>query len=224
MSISQDEAHKKKNDDDAHHPKQKNKFRSSPVTVTKFDSFYMSLRDVDHERRDRCSDSLRRLRQYGLAKNGVVISTRESTIQNNDINDNDVVFLNGGKDDKSNDNSPPEVVQNAYGATKQVWEWGKNVPVLSDVLGLTEGVTNKFFEITIKVEDVERDLVIPNLKKLDDEIVNPIIGTLFNAIGPALSVGDKVVVKPVMHLVLPHIMGHEGNDEEKTEQNDANDH
>lgn len=222
MSISQDEAHKK-NDDDASHPKQKNKlFRSSPVTVTRFDSFYMSLRDVEHERRDRCSDSLRRLRQYGLTKNGVAISTREPTIQNNDINDNDVVFLNGGKDDKSNDNSPPEVVQNAYGATKQVWEWGKNVPVLSDVLGLTEGVTNKFFEITIQVEDVERDLVIPNLKKLDDELVNPIIGAVFNAIGPALSVGDEVVVKPVMHLVIPHIMGRE--DEEKTEQNDANDH
>ncbi len=220
MSISQDEAHKK--NDDASHPKQKNKFRSSPVTVTRFDSFYMSLRDVEHERRDRCSDSLRRLRQYGLTKNGVAISTRESTIQNNDINDNDVVFLNGGKDDKSNDNSPPEVVQNAYGATKQVWEWGKNVPVLSDVLGLTEGVTNKFFEITIQVEDVERDLVIPNLKKLDNEIVNPIIGAVFNAIGPALSVGDEVVVKPVMHLVIPHIMGRE--DEEKTEQNDANDH
>lgn len=216
MSISQDEAHKKNDDDDAHHhPKQKNKFRSSPVTVTKFDSFYMSLRDVEHERRDRCSDSLRRLRQYGLTKNGVAISTRESTIQNNNM------FLNEGKD-KSNDNSPSEVVQNAYGVTKQVWEWGKNVPVLSDVLGLTEGFTNKFFEITIQVEDVERDLVIPNLKKLDDEIVNPIIGAVFNAIGPALSVGDEVVVKPVMHVILPHIIGRE--DKEKTEQNDANDH
>lgn len=215
MSISQDEAHKKNDDDAHHHPKQKNKFRSSPVTVTKFDSFYMSLRDVEHERRDRCSDSLRRLRQYGLTKNGVAISTRESTIQNNNM------FLNEGKD-KSNDNSPSEVVQNAYGATKQVWEWGKNVPVLSDVLGLTEGFTNKFFEITIQVEDVERDLVIPNLKKLDDEIVNPIIGAVFNAIGPALSVGDEVVVKPVMHVILPHIIGRE--DKEKTEQNDANDH
>lgn len=219
MSISQDEALKKS--DDAHHPKQKNIFRSSPVTVTKFDSFYMSLRDVEHERRDRCSDSLRRLRQYGLTKNGVAISTPESTIQNNDINDNNDVIPDGtGGNDKSNDNSPPEVVQNAYGVTKQVWEWGKNVPVLSDVLGLTEGITNKFFEITIHVEDVERDLVIPNLKKLDDEIVNPIIGAVFNAIGPALSVGDEVVVKPVMHL-LPHIIGRE--DEEKTEKNDAND-
>ena len=176
---------------------QQNKLKQSPVTVTKFDSFYMSLRAVENERRNHCSDSLRRLRlrRYRGEK-----ATRQSIIDNNVKEDDDDVFHIGDFEiELESESSSHEVVQHAYGATKEVWAWGKTVPVLSNVLGLTEGVTSKFFEITIHVDDVEKDLVIPNLKKLDDEIVSPSIGTILNIIGPAVSVGDEVILKPALH-------------------------
>mmetsp|Transcript_3763 Transcript_3763/g.5789 ORF Transcript_3763/g.5789 Transcript_3763/m.5789 type:complete len:252 (-) Transcript_3763:96-851(-) len=182
---------------------QQNKLKQSPVTVTKFDSFYMSLRAVENERRSHCSDSLRRLRLRRYRGEKV---TQQLIIDNNakedDGDDEDVFHIGDFEIELESESSSHEVVQHAYGATKEVWEWGKTVPVLSNVLGLTEGVTSKFFEITIHVDDVEKDLVIPNLKKLDDEIVSPSIGTILNIIGPAVSVGEEVILKPALHHIV----------------------
>jgi len=173
-----------------------------PVSVTKFETFYLSLRDTKIERRNRCSDSLRRMRQYrGLA---YAEKTTTQTIVTNydDDDDDDVLFI--GDFELQGGPSSHEVVQHAYGATKEVWAWGKTVPVLSNVLGLTEGVTSKILEVTIHVDDrydIEKDLVIPNLKKFDDEILSPLIGTILNKVGPAVSVGEEVIVKHIMHIV-----------------------
>lgn len=203
--------------------KVKRKF--SPVTVTKFDSFYLSLRDVENERRNQCSDSVRRLRlrRYRVEdtprQSIIPTPNKEENIEDND--DDEDIFHIGDFEIECESSSHHEVVQHAYGATKEVWEWGKTVPVLSDVLGLTEGVTTKFLQLTIQIDDVEKDLVIPNLKKLDDDIVSPSIGTIWNIIGPALAVGDEVIVKPVLHIA-PHIpfvgqllFGEKKEDEEK---------
>lgn len=186
---------------------QKVERKHSPLTVTKFDSFFLSLRDVENERRSQCTDSLRRLR---VRRYRVENTPRQSIIPtpttHEEIEDDDdeEVFHIGDFELLESESSSHEVVQHAYGATKEVWEWGKTVPVLSDVLGLTEGVTTKFLQLTIHIDDVEKDLVIPNLKKLDDEIVSPSIGTIWNMIGPALAVGDEVIVKPALHIA-PHI-------------------
>ena len=175
------------------------------VTVTKFDSFYLSLRDIENERRSQCSDSLRRLRLRRYCASNSTRQSISSTSSNeeddrsNQQEDEDVFHIGDFElDDESNSH---EVVQHAYGATKEVWEWGKTIPVLSNVLGLTEGVTTKFLQLTIHVDDVEKDLVIPNLKKLDDEVISPSIGTILNIIGPAVSIGEEVIVKPALHIV-----------------------
>ncbi|KAK1745153.1 hypothetical protein QTG54_004444 [Skeletonema marinoi] len=183
---------------------QKNKLKLSPVTVTKFDSFYMSLRAVENERRNHCSDSLRRLRlrRYRGEKMTQQLIIDNNVKEEDDGDDEDVFHIGDFEIELENESSSHEVVQHAYGATKEVWAWGKTVPVLSNVLGLTEGVTSKFFEITIHVDDVEKDLVIPNLKKLDDEIVSPSIGTILKIIGPAMSVGEEVLVKPALHHIV----------------------
>ena len=185
---------------------QTDELKQSPVsvTVTKFDSFYLSLRDIENERRNQCSDSLRRLRLRRYCASNTsrqsILSTSSNDYEEEDEQEDEDVFHIGDfeLDDESNSH---EVVQHAYGATKEVWEWGKSIPVLSNVLGLTEGVTTKFLQLTIHVDDVEKDLVIPNLKKLDDEVISPSIGTILNIIGPAVSVGEEVIVKPALHIV-----------------------
>lgn len=180
-------------------------------SVTKFDSFFLSLKDIENERRDQCTDSLQRLHKYrGQTYDG----TRRNN--NDDDDDNEVlVSINNNNDTlqlqnkSTSSSSSPEVVQNVYGITKDVWEWGKNIPLLGGVFGLTEFTTNKLLEITIQVNDID-DILQPNLKKVDDHIVNPLIGVL----SPVLSIGEEVIVKPVLHIVLPHIIGHD-NDKKK---------
>jgi len=204
---------------------QKVERKQSPVTVTKFDSFYLSLRAVENERRSQCSDSLRRLRlrRYRVEntpRQSIIPTPSQEEIEEDDDDEEDVFHI-GDFELLESESSSHEVVQHVYGATKEVWAWGKTVPVLSDVLGLTEGVTSKFLQLTIHIDDVEKDLVIPNLKKLDDEIVSPSIGTILNIIGPAVAVGDEVIVKPALHIA-PHIpfigqllFGEEKEDEEE---------
>jgi len=186
--------------------------RVSPVSVTKFDSFFMGLKDIENERRDQCTDSLQRLHKY---RGQTHIDTRRN---NDDDDDNDVLVLVNNNNDTlqlqnksttSSSSSSPEVVQNVYGITKDAWEWGKNIPLLGGVFGLTEFTTNKLLEITIQVNDID-DILQPNLKKVDDHIVNPLIGM----VSPVLSIGEEVIVKPVLHIVLPHIIGHD-NDKKK---------
>ena len=175
--------------------------RVSPVSVTKFDSFFMGLKDIENERRDQCTDSLQRLHKYRG-------QTYDGTRRNNDNevlvsvnNNNDTLQHNKSITSSS---SSPEVAQNVYGITKDVWEWGKNIPLLGGVLDLTEFTTNKLLEITIQVNDID-DILQPNLKKVDDHIVNPLIGM----VSPVISIGEEVIVKPALHLVLPHIIGHD---------------
>ena len=184
-----------------------NQQRVSPVSVTKFDSFFLSLKDIENERRDKCTDSLQRLHKYRG-------QTHVDTRRNTDDDDNDVLVsinnCNLQLQNKSTTSSlSPEVVQNVYGITKDVWEWGKNIPLLGGVFGLTEFTTNKLLEITIQVNDID-DILQPNLKKVDDHIVNPLIGM----VSPVLSIGEEVIVKPVLHIVLPLIIGHD-NDKKK---------
>lgn len=176
----------------------------SPVTVTKFESFYLSLRHVEKERRNQCTDSVRRLRlrRYRVENTPRQSITPTPRLEEIEDEDDEEIFHIG--DFELECEPSHEVVQHAYGAGKEVWEWGKTVPVLSDVLGLTEGVTTKFLQLTIHIDDVEKDLVIPNLKRLDDEIVSPSIGAILNIIGPAVDVGDEVIVKPALHMA-PHI-------------------
>ena len=186
----------------------KSKVKQSPVIVTKFDNFFMSLRAVENEQREQRSDSLRRLR---LGRYCDENTTRQSTImvhkrgdlkEDFEIDDGEIIHI--GDFEMINESGSHDVAQQTYGVTKEVWAWGKTVPLLSDVLGITEGLTSKVLALTINVDDLEKDLVIPNLKKFDEEIVSPSIGIILNVVGPAVSVGEEVIFKPAMHIV-PHI-------------------
>jgi len=70
-----------------------------------------------------------------------------------------------------------DVAQNTYGCVKDIWAWGTTVPVVSNLLGITEAVAAKVTETTIHMDlpAIDQEAVVPNLKKLDDEIVTPAI-------------------------------------------------
>ena len=101
-----------------------------------------------------------------------------------------------------------DVAQTIYGATKDAWAWGKTVAVISNVLGLTEAVAEKVLDTAVHMSlpAIDQDVVKPNLKKLDDDIVSPVILAIWKLIEPAVGKADEMVLKPVMDEVLPRVL------------------
>ena len=102
-----------------------------------------------------------------------------------------------------------DVAQTAYGAYKDLWCWGKTLPVISNVLGLTEDVTSKVLSAAVKMDlpSIDEKVAVPHLKKLDDEVVTPAILAVWGVIEPAVGKTDEMIVKPVMTEVVPRILG-----------------
>ena len=119
-----------------------------------------------------------------------------------------------------------DVAQTIYGATKDAWAWGKTVAVVSNVLGLTEAVAEKLLDTTVHMTlpAIDQDVVKPNLKKLDDDIVSPVILAVWKLIEPAVGKADEMVLKPVIDEVLPRVLaplGLGGGESQKKKEMDA---
>lgn len=101
-----------------------------------------------------------------------------------------------------------DVAQNVYSHAKGIWAWGKTVPVISNILGLTEAVTTKVLDTAVHMDlpAIDSQVAQPNLKKLDDEVVTPVILAVWKLIGPAVSKSEEMFVKPVMTEVVPRIL------------------
>jgi len=117
-----------------------------------------------------------------------------------------------------------DVAQNVYGTAKNVWAWGKTIPVVQNFLGLTESVTAKVLDTAIHMDlpAIDQKAVTPQLKKLDDELVTPVILAIWKIIEPAVVKGDEMIVKPVLTEVVPRVMAPLGmfmfEDQKKKEQ------
>mmetsp|Transcript_14381 Transcript_14381/g.28710 ORF Transcript_14381/g.28710 Transcript_14381/m.28710 type:complete len:376 (+) Transcript_14381:196-1323(+) len=116
-----------------------------------------------------------------------------------------------------------DLAQQVYGATKHVWSWGKTVPVLSNLLGLTEHVAAGILDKTVKMklETLDSDVAAPKLKELDDRVVTPVILAVWRIVGPVVGKGDEMVVKPVMTGLVPRILGPLGLDGKKKMKEDG---
>lgn len=116
-----------------------------------------------------------------------------------------------------------DVAQTIYGATKDAWAWGKTVAVISNVLGLTEAVAEKVLDTAVHMSlpAIDQDVVTPNLKKLDDEIVSPVILAVWKLIEPAVGKADEMVLKPVIDEVLPRVLAPLGMFDQKKRDLDA---
>merc|ERR1712127_99354 len=101
-----------------------------------------------------------------------------------------------------------DVAQNVYGWTKDVWAWGTTVPVVSNLLGITEAVAAKVVDAALHTDlpAIDQDAVVPQLKKLDDGVVNPVILAVWKIIEPAMQKAEEMVVKPVMTEVVPRML------------------
>jgi len=101
-----------------------------------------------------------------------------------------------------------DVAQTAYGAYKDLWCWGKTLPVISNVLGLTEDVTSKVLSAAVKMDlpSLDEKVAVPHLKKLDDEVVTPAILAVWGVIEPAVEKAEEMIIKPVMTEVVPRIL------------------
>lgn len=101
-----------------------------------------------------------------------------------------------------------DVAQTVYGTAKNVWAWGKTVPVITNVLGITEAIAAKVLDAAVHMDlpAIDQEAVMPQLKKLDDDIVTPVILAVWQFIGPTVSKGEELVVKPVLNEVVPRVL------------------
>ena len=80
-----------------------------------------------------------------------------------------------------------DVAQNIYGATKDAWSWGKTVPLVSNVLGMTEFVALKALDTTLHMDFAQIDEGLKtHLKILDDKAVTPAVSVVWRIIEPAI--------------------------------------
>ncbi|KAL3792447.1 hypothetical protein HJC23_001565 [Cyclotella cryptica] len=116
-----------------------------------------------------------------------------------------------------------DVAQHIYTHAKDIWAWGKTLPLVTNLLHLTEAVATKLLEATLhtNLPAIDADVATPNLKKLDDQIVTPAILKVWSIVGPAVSRGEEMIVKPVMEEVVPKILdtvGMGGDDKKKKKE------
>lgn len=81
-----------------------------------------------------------------------------------------------------------DLTQNLYGATKVVWSWGKTVPLLSNLLGMTEFIALKALDTTLHMDFAQIDEGLKTqLKMLDDKAVTPAVSVVWRVIEPAMN-------------------------------------
>ncbi|KAL7518539.1 hypothetical protein ACHAWX_003358 [Stephanocyclus meneghinianus] len=110
-----------------------------------------------------------------------------------------------------------DVAQHVYAHAKDIWARGKTLPVLSHLLGITEAAANKLLEVALHTDlpAIDADVAAPNLKKLDDAVVTPVILKIWSILGPAVSKGEEMIVRPVVEEVLPKILESVGMGDKK---------
>jgi hypothetical protein len=101
-----------------------------------------------------------------------------------------------------------DVAQNTYGCLKDVWAWGTGVPVVATFLNMSEGVAAKVLDIAIHktLPAIDQQDVVPNLKKLDDDVITPAISAILGLVMGSISKGDEMVIKPIMTEVVPRVL------------------
>lgn len=91
-----------------------------------------------------------------------------------------------------------DVAEHVYEKAKDIWAWGKGVPVVSIGLGITEAVVGKAVKVALGTDFEGLDNQIkPQLGKLDHDVINPAIEAVVSV---AMNAANKSegVLKPIL--------------------------
>lgn len=115
-----------------------------------------------------------------------------------------------------------DVAQHAYGAAKDLWSWGRSVPVVTHLLGLTEALAATALDVTLHMDlpSLDAQVTSPRDKKLDDEVVTPLLLAAWKLMEPAVAKGDEVL-RPVWQEVVPCALGLFSARKEEAERTEA---
>jgi hypothetical protein len=100
-----------------------------------------------------------------------------------------------------------DVTQAIYSQIKDVWAWGKTVPIVDQILGMNEWIVSKILETLLKTDlpALDKDVAKPNLKKVDDHVVTPTVRAacqVWDFVAPAVHTADEFVVQPIAGKVM----------------------
>jgi len=101
-----------------------------------------------------------------------------------------------------------DIAQNAYTGLKDIWSWGRSVPIITDILGLTEAVAARVLDTTVHMDlpALDSKAVTPQLKKLDDDFVTPAVLAVWKILEPVLAKSNEAVLQPVLKEVMPRVL------------------
>jgi hypothetical protein len=80
-----------------------------------------------------------------------------------------------------------DVAELVYGKAKNVWAWGKSLPLISIGLGLTEAVAQKAASMAgTDLEKLDKDIIQPRLVTLDSEFIAPVLKAVMDYTRPII--------------------------------------
>mmetsp|Transcript_25290 Transcript_25290/g.42006 ORF Transcript_25290/g.42006 Transcript_25290/m.42006 type:complete len:297 (+) Transcript_25290:139-1029(+) len=110
--------------------------------------------------------------------------------------------------------SPPNAAQVVYEKAKDVWTWGKGLPVVGFFEGITEAVASKVVSVAgTSLEEIDGHIK-PVVAGLDTSYLNPAIEAIVKAIMSGLGKADDTF-RPVIQAVVPTVLGPLGLLEDK---------
>lgn len=92
-----------------------------------------------------------------------------------------------------------DAAETVYSKAKDVWAWGKTVPVVSVFVGTAEAVASKAFGVAGLDFSTMDGKIAEQLEKLDTGVLNPALEAIAKAL---LSVGNSETLKPFVMAIL----------------------
>ena len=94
------------------------------------------------------------------------------------------------------------MIEHVYEGAKTAWGIGKDFVVFKPFMGLAEGVASRVVFVTTGVESLELmdKSIIPHIKGIDTDILDPAIEKLLAVLSPIIGKGEEVV-KTVIGIV-----------------------
>jgi hypothetical protein len=112
-----------------------------------------------------------------------------------------------------------DVTQHVYSAAKNVWSFGKSIPLGGAILGLYEVAAEKVLDIIVHKDLPGVDSEIqPHLASLDKDVIDPAVLAIIRFFSPAVEKGSEVVspvVSPIVMTVLKIFPKHIEDEDEK---------